>query len=338
MATVAALAKQVGLPFEGDGSLNVNRIMGLDLAVAGDLSFVRAAAQAPLALASPALALVAPAGVDLPGKTVIRSPFPHLTIVQLTPVLHPRHAPPPGIDPRAVVGQGCRIDPTAIIHPLAVIADGAAVGARTEIFPGVHVGHDASIGADCLLHPNVTIGWGCQVGDRVIIHSSSVIGTDGFGYLQHEGRHVKIPHVGIVVIEDDVEIGGGNCIDRGTYGRTVFRKGTKTDNLVHIAHNVQIGEHVLLAGQVGIAGSTKIGDYVRMSGQSGVLDHMSISPGVTVGPKSVMTRPGDEGGVYYGYPARPVKDWQRSVAHVNGLDKFIKRVNKVLGKPARDEA
>jgi UDP-3-O-[3-hydroxymyristoyl] glucosamine N-acyltransferase len=336
MAKISDLARHVGLPFEGAGDLEVDRIMGLDMAGEGNLTFVRGAANIAQALASPAQAMVAAEGIALPGKTVIRSPFPHLTIVQLTPVLHPRKTPPAGVDPRAVVGKECRIDPTAIVHPLAVVADRATIGPRTEIFPGVYIGEGAAVGSDCLIHPNVTIGWGCRIGDRVIIHSSTVIGTDGFGYLQHEGRNVKIPHLGIVVIEDDVELGGGNTIDRGTYGRTIFRKGAKTDNLVHIAHNVEVGEHTLLAGQVGIAGSTTLGKYVRMAGQSGVLDHMNISEGITVGPKSVMTRPGKPGEVYYGYPARPVREWQRSVAHFNGLDKFIKRVNKALGKSKPD--
>lgn len=338
MATISQLAQHVGLPFEGDGELEVRRIRGLDGAEADDLTFVRDAKSAAQALASPARALVAQEGVALPGKTVIRSPFPHLTIVQLTPVLHPRRSPPAGVDPRAVVGQDCRIDPTAIVHPLAVIADRAEVGARTEIFPGVYVGEGACIGNDCLIHPNVTIGWGCRIGDRVIIHSGTEIGSDGFGYLQHEGRNVKILHLGIVVLEDDVEIGGGNAIDRGTYGQTVFRKGVKTDNLVHIAHNVEIGEHTLLAGQVGIAGSSKLGKYVRMSGQSGVLDHMNIAEGVTIGPKAVMTRPGKPGETYYGFPARPVREWQRAVAHVNSLDKLLKRITKVLAASDTGEA
>jgi UDP-3-O-[3-hydroxymyristoyl] glucosamine N-acyltransferase len=338
MATIAELARHVGLPFEGAGELVVHRIMGLDMAGEGDLTFVREAGHLPQALASPSQTMVAAEGLALPGKTVIRSPFPHLTIVQLTPLLHPRRSPPAGVDPRAVVGAECRIDPTAIVHSLAVVADRAEIGARTEIFPGVYIGEGACIGSDCLIHPNVTIGWGCRVGDRVIVHSSTVIGTDGFGYLQHEGRNVKIPHLGIVIIEDDVEIGGGNTIDRGTYGRTIFRQGVKTDNLVHIAHNVDVGEHTLLAGQVGIAGSTTLGRHVRMSGQSGVLDHMRIAERITIGPKSVMTRPGKAGEAYFGFPARPLRDWQRSVAHVNSLDRLIKRINKLLGKSRADDA
>jgi UDP-3-O-[3-hydroxymyristoyl] glucosamine N-acyltransferase len=334
---ISQLAAHVGLPFEGNGDLEVRGIQGLNTAAEGDLTFVRGEENVDEAASSPALAVVAAEGVELPGKTIIRSPFPHLTIVELTPLLHPRKTPPPGVDPRAVVGEGCSIDPSAIVHPHAVLADNVKIGPRSEICPGVHVGEGASIGADCLIHPNTTIGWGCQVGDRVIVHSNSEIGSDGFGYLQHEGRHVKIPHLGIVILEDDVEIGGGNAIDRGTYSPTIVRSGAKTDNLVHIAHNVEVGEHALLAGQVGIAGSTRIGKYVRMAGQSGVLDHMSISEGVTVGPKSVMTRPGEPGGTYYGYPARPRRDWQRSVAHFNSLDKLVKRINKVLGKPGKDE-
>ncbi|MCZ6728654.1 MAG: UDP-3-O-(3-hydroxymyristoyl)glucosamine N-acyltransferase [SAR324 cluster bacterium] len=337
MPKIAELANQVGLPFEGDGDMEVRRIRGLDTAREGDLAFLRSPQHAQVALDSEARALVAPEKVELPGKTVIRSPFPQLTIAQLTPILHPRPKPPQGIDPRAVVGRNCSIDPSAAIHPLVSIGDGVTIGARSQLHPGVCVGEGAVIGEDCLIHPNVTVGWGCRIGNRVIIHSGSVIGSDGFGYFMHEGRHVKIPHVGIVVLEDDVEVGGGNSIDRGTYGETVFREGVKTDNLVHIAHNVEVGEHTLLAGQVGIAGSSKIGDHVIMSGQSGVLDHMSITPGVTVGPKSVMTRAGKQGEVYYGFPARPHRDWQRAVAHLNGLDKLIKRFNKLLGGRAGEQ-
>ena len=163
MAKISDLARHVGLPFEGNGDLEVDRIMGLDLAVAGNLTFVRGAANVEQALASPALAMVAPEGVALPGKTVIRSAFPHLTIVQLTPVLHPRKTPPAGIDPRAVVGKDCRIDPTAIIHPLASIADRVTIGPRTEIFPGVYIGEGASVGADCLIAPGAHVPRGSRL-------------------------------------------------------------------------------------------------------------------------------------------------------------------------------
>lgn len=337
MPNIAELAEQVGLPFEGDGDKEVLRIRGLDMAQEGDLAFLRSPKDTQKALDSNAGALVVPENVALPGKTVIRSPFPHLTVVQLTPILHPPPKSPEGIDPRAIVGKHCSIDPGAAIHPLVSIADGVSIGAGTQIFPGVCIGPGVVIGEDCLIHSNATVEWGCQIGNRVIIHSGSVIGSDGFGYVTHEGRHVKIPHLGIVVLEDDVEIGGGNSIDRATYGETTIRQGVKTDNLVHIAHNVDVGEHTLLAGQVGIAGSSKIGHHVIMAGQSGVLDHMSIAPGVIVGPKSVMTRSGKEGGIYYGYPARPQKDWQRAVAHLNGLDKLVKRLNKLLGKRNSEE-
>lgn len=337
MARISELAAHVGLPFEGDGDLEVRGVMGLDTAGEHDLTFVRGEQNLSKALSSPVRAVVAEVGAELPGKTVIRSPFPHLTVVELTPLLHPTRQRAAGIDPRAVVGEDCLIDPSAVIYPLVSIGDGVMIGARTVVHPGTCVGDGVTLGADCLLHPNVTVGQGCQVGDRVIIHSSTVIGSDGFGYLQHEGRHVKIPHLGIVVLEDDVELGGGCAIDRGTYGPTTIGKGAKLDNLVHIAHNVQVGEYALLAGQVGIAGSTKVGKYVRMAGQSGVLDHMSISAGVTVGPKSVMTRPGDENGVYYGYPARPYKDWQRSVAYINGLEKLTRRVKKLWDKSGEQD-
>jgi len=334
---IAELAERAGLPFEGDGETEVRRVRGLDTAEAGDISFLQGEKNAPQALASPASALVAPQGVALPGKAVIRSDFPQRTLVELTPLLHPRKPPAPGVDSRAVVGEGCRIDPSATIHPHAVLAAEVAIGPRTEVFPGAYLGEGASVGADCLIHPNVTVGWGCRIGNRVIVHSGTVLGSDGYGYLQHEGRNIKIPHLGNVVLEDDVEIGAGNTIDRGTYVSTIIRQGVKTDNLVHIAHNVEVGEHSLLLGQVGIAGSSKLGRHVIMSGQSGVSDHLRVGDGVIIGPKSLMTRSTDEKGAYYGYPARPQRDWQRSIAHFNGLDKLVKRINKVLGKPAKEE-
>ena len=334
---IADLAEKAGLPFEGDGNLEVRRIRGIDTAEAGDLTFVQGEKFVAMAWASSVLAVVAEPDVELPGKTVIRSDFPQLTLVRLTHWLHPRDAPLPGIDARAVVEADCQVHPSATIHPMAVLAAGVKVGPGTEIFPGAYLGRGASVGGDCVIHANVTIGHGCRLGDRVIVHAGSVLGSDGFGYLQHEGRHVKIPHLGDVVVEDDVEIGGGCSIDRGTYGSTVIGQGSKLDNLVHIAHNVEVGAHAMLMGQVGIAGSSKLGRHVIMAGQSGVLNQITVGDGVVIGPKSVMTRSGREAGVYYGFPARPQREWQRAIAHFYSLDKLVKRINRLLKTTNKDE-
>ena len=320
------LAARAGLPYEGDGDVEVFRVRGLDHAGPQDLSFINDATLVKTALQRPVRVLVAPPDLDLPGKTVLRSPHPRLALTTITPLLHPRVTTPPGIDPRAVVGPDCQVDSSAIIHPLAVLEAQAVVGPRSEIMPGVFLGRGVTVGADCLIYPNVTIGWGCQIGQRVIIHAGSVIGSDGFGFVLHQGRHIKVPHVGRVVLEDDVEIGANNSIDRAVYDETRIGQGSKTDNLCHIAHNVEIGPHALLLGQTGIAGSTKAGAYLIMAGQSGITDHLHIPERVTVGTKSLLTRPGRSGEIYYGYPARPVKEWQQSVALFNTLDKLAHKV------------
>lgn len=331
MATVAELAAKVGLPFEGDGALEIVAINGLQQAGKSDLSFVQSEKYRDAALSSPVRAVVAPEGLHLPGKTVIRSPDPYLTLAQLTALIHPPAERRPGIDPRAVIGEDCRIDPDAAIHPLAVLGKGVTVGAGCEIHPGAYLGDGVVLGDACEIHPNVTIEWGCLLGSRVIVHAGTVIGSDGFGLLQTEGRHIKVPHVGNVVIGDDVEIGSNCAIDRATYDSTTIGDGTKMDNLVHIAHNVEVGPLSRFAGQSGVAGTTKLGAHFLVGGQSGIVGHLVIPERVTLGPKSMMTRAGIPGEVYAGIPARPMRDWSRSVAHFHALPKLVKRINRLLG-------
>lgn len=324
-----ALAAQCGLTIDGDEQLEVMRVCGLEQAAAGDISYVSDKKSAAIALESPVVALVAPPGIELPGKSVLRSERPRLAMIDVTLALHPQPVPTPGIDPRAVIGEGAEIDPSATIEALATVAAGARVGARTLVMAGAYVGRDASVDEDCLIHPNVSIGWGCVVGKRVILHSGTVLGSDGFGYEQHEGRHIKVPHVGNVVVGDDVEMGGNNTIDRAVYASTLIGEGTKIDNGVHIAHNVQIGRHSLILGQVGIAGSSVTGAYTILAGQSGILDHCTLADHVTLGPKSVITKSAAEGEVVYGYPAIPHRDWQRQLVQQKKLSKLSDKVNKL---------
>ena len=336
MATIASLAEKVGLPFEGDGTLEISGVSHLNRAREGDLSFVQSEAYVKQALDSPARAVIAPEGMDVPGKTVIRSPYPQLTLARITTLLHPLPERKTGIDPRAAIGEGCRIAPSATIHPMAVAAEGVAIGERSEVYPGVYLGVGVVVGDDCVLHANVTVEWGCRIGNRVVIYAGTVIGSDGFGFLPHEGRHEKIPHVGNVVIEDDVEIGANCAIDRSTYRSTVIGKGTKMDNLVHIAHNVDVGPYSLFSGQTGIAGTSKVGEYFTIGGQAGVAGHLELGDRITVGPKSIMTRPGTPGEIYYGFPARPAHQWRQSIAQFNALPRLVNRINRLLGSKAED--
>ena len=325
------LAAQCGLTLEGDTELEIQRVCGLEQATASDISYVSDKKTAARALELPVLALLAPPGIDLPGKNVLRAERPRLAMISVTLALHPQPVPTPGIDPRAVIGAGAQIDPGATVEALATVAAGAKIGARSLIMAGAYVGRDAQVGEDVTIHPQVAIGWECVVGNRVIIHSGTVLGSDGFGYELDQGRHIKVPHVGNVVVGDDVEMGGNNTIDRAVYASTVIGEGTKIDNGVHIAHNVQIGPHSLILGQVGIAGSTVTGSYTILAGQSGILDHCTLADRVTLGPKSVITKSASEGEVVYGYPAIPHRDWQRQLVQQKNLTKLADKVNKMWG-------
>ncbi|MDH4120597.1 MAG: UDP-3-O-(3-hydroxymyristoyl)glucosamine N-acyltransferase [Deltaproteobacteria bacterium] len=325
------LARQAELALEGDGSLQVTNIRSLENAGPEDLAFISEDKMAPQALASGALVILAPPGAALPGKTVLRSANPRLSIIALTHLLRPAKVPPPGVHPSAVVDPTAEVHPSASIGPLVVVGAQARVGARTVIMAGTVVGDGAVMGEDCWIHPNVSVLWGCTLGNRVILHSGVVIGSDGFGFHTHQGRHLKIPHLGIVEIQDDVEIQGNCSIDRAVYEKTIIGQGTKLDNLVHIAHNVQVGPHSMLAGQVGIAGSTRMGPYLAMGGQSGINGHIHFPdiPQVIIGGKSLLTRVPQPKEHYAGIPARPIKEWLHSSAMVSQLDKLTKKVNEL---------
>jgi UDP-3-O-[3-hydroxymyristoyl] glucosamine N-acyltransferase len=198
-----------------------------------------------------------------------------------------------------------RIGSDPSIWPFVTLGDRVKIGNRVTLYPGVFVGSDSTIGDDSVLYPNVVVREGCSLGARVIVHSGTVIGADGFGYVQHQGRHHKIPQLGGVVIEDDVELGANVTIDRATFGRTLVKQGTKVDNLVQIAHNVTVGEHCILVAQVGIAGSTTIGRHVMIGGQAGLSDHITIGDQVMVAAQSGVNRSVGSNQIVGGSPAMP---------------------------------
>jgi UDP-3-O-[3-hydroxymyristoyl] glucosamine N-acyltransferase len=236
---------------------------------------------------------------------------------------------PPGIHPTAVVAEGVELGEGVSIQPYAVLERGAKVGANTVIGAHSYIAHGASVGSGCLIHPRVTIAERCVVGNRVILHSGCVVGSDGFGFETIAGKHVKIPQVGIVQIDDDVEIGANTTLDRARFGRTWIGQGTKIDNLVQIAHNVVIGKNCLIVSHVGISGSTRIGDGVTLAGQVGVVGHIQIGDGVVIGAQSGVNKSIAKPGLYMGTPAIPASEYREQVAYIHRLGRLADRVQKL---------
>lgn len=238
----------------------------------------------------------------------------------------------PGIHPRAMVDDTARLDPAKVrVHAGAVVMAGAVIGDGSEIGPNAVVGEQVRIGRDCLLHANTTVRERCTLGDRVILQPGAVIGSDGYGYEVVDGRHVKIDQVGIVEIQDDVEVGANTTIDRARFGRTVIGEGSKIDNLVQVAHNVQLGRHCLLVSQCGVAGSARTGDYVVVAAQAGIGGHVTIGAKSVLAGRAGATADLEGGQTYSGMPARPFMEEQRSRAMIRQLPKLAERV-KALEK------
>ncbi|HEX2746532.1 MAG TPA: UDP-3-O-(3-hydroxymyristoyl)glucosamine N-acyltransferase [Verrucomicrobiales bacterium] len=250
----------------------------------------------------------------------------------------------PGIHPSAVVHGDAKLDPSKVsVGACAVIEAGAVIGNGTEIGPGTVVGEQAVIGRDCVLFPRVTVYRHCLLGDRVRLHSGVVIGGDGFGYEFTDGRHSKIDQVGIVQIDNDVEIGANTTVDRARFGRTWIGEGTKIDNQVMIAHNCMIGKHVIVVAQTGIAGSTRVGDYSVIAAQVGIGGHLEIGPQVTITARAGVTRNLPQKGIYSGHPVYPIKVYQEQQLRTRNLHELFERVRQLeeaagkAGAPAMED-
>lgn len=237
-----------------------------------------------------------------------------------------------GIHPTVVIGENVKVGNNVSIGPYCVISDNVEIEENSVIASFVFLGRNVKIGKNVLIYPNVTIREDVVVGDNVIIHSGTVIGSDGFGYIQRNGKHIKIPHVGKVVIEDDVEIGANVTIDRATISETRIKKGTKIDNLVHIAHNVEIGENVLLLAQVGIAGSSKVGSNSILAGQTGVVDHVTIGKNVITGPRTGVVQDVKDNQVVWGLPPIPFNEQKKVVISLRKLPQLLKELTIIKKK------
>ena len=262
---------------------------------------------------------------DTQKRSFLVTPNPYLTFARILELLYP-HTHPKPLPGGGIVAPTAQVSPEGVLFPLTYVGERSQIGRGTLLYPGVYVGEDCVIGESCVLYPHVSIMNRCRIGDRVIIHGGAVVGSDGFGYAMEKGERVKIPHVGIVKIEDDVEIGAGTTIDRATLGETVIGTGTKIDNQVQIAHNVTVGPHSVLIAQVGISGSSRIGKGVILAGQVGIAQGMTLGDGVVVGPKSGVGQDVEAGEQIMGYPALPVSIWRRSVMSVKELPKLRRKV------------
>ncbi|MBI4323562.1 MAG: UDP-3-O-(3-hydroxymyristoyl)glucosamine N-acyltransferase [Candidatus Omnitrophica bacterium] len=329
--TVADIAREVGGQVVGDPALLLQTVNSLELARPDELSFATSPKHFKDALGSNAGCVIAPRGFACPAKTVILHDQPKVAFVKAMWLFHPDRVSAAGIHPSAVVEASATVGREVSIGPHAVIGKDARIGDRARLGSGVVVGERVQIGEGSVIHPNVTLYHDIMIGSRVVIHGGTVIGADGFGFVFEGGRQLKVPQLGNVVIEDDVEIGANCTIDRATFGSTVIKRGAKTDNLVHIAHNVIVGEHSLLVAQVGIAGSSKIGSHVTLAGQVGVADNATIGDYATVAGQSgvVSGQRIESHQTVWGLPARPLEETKRQLASLALLPKLLERLHKL---------
>lgn len=330
--SLTELARLCGADLEGDGSRLVEGPASLSEAGPQHVSFFAHPRYRAELEATRAAAVLVPRGTTLarPGPALLACADPNAAFTRVVAAFQPPEAvPEPGVHPTAVVSANVEIGPGASVGPLCTIGAGSVLGAGVRLGPGVHLGEAVRIGAESVLHAGVAVYARCSIGARCRIHSGAVIGSDGFGFEPTREGWRKIPQCGTVEIEDDVEIGANATLDRGRFGATRIGRGTKIDNLVHVAHNVAVGEHALFCAQVGIAGSARVGARVILGGQVGIPGHVTIGAGARVGAQAGVFGDVPAGQDWSGYPARPRRESLRSLAEVHRLPKLVERVREL---------
>lgn len=323
------LAERIEGELRGDGEITITGVGHLEDAGEGEITFADGPAVQSLANESRAAALIVPPEVEVKHKPFIVTEDPRLAFSKVLELFAPDRIPSPGVHPTAVIGSNVSLGENVSIGAHAYVGDGSIIGDNTVVHPLAYVGPETLIGKGCAIHPQVYIGPRVQLGDRSIVHAGASVGADGFGYLQTDQGHRKIPQIGTVIVEQDVEIGANSTIDRATVAATRIGAGTKIDDQVHVAHNVVLGRNCLLCGQVGIAGSTTIGDNVVMGGQAGVNDHVEIGNNIIIAARASVFGNLDEEGIYSGYPAAPHQKQLRSIAHMRRLPRLVDRIKEL---------
>ena len=345
--TLRDLANLIGGEVTGNAHLVISGVSSIEKAREGEITFITQSKYLPMARETKASAIIAAETIEDIDKPFILTDNPYLAYAKIATLFHPHPEPKPGIAENTIVGEGTRIGKDVSIYPFVYIGKKATIGDGVIIYPHTFIGNETSIDQETIIYSNVSVRERCRIGKRVTIHSGTVIGSDGFGFAPDGNRYHKIPQIGTVHIDDDVEIGANNTIDRGALGTTWLKRGVKTDNLVHIAHNVVVGEDTLLVAQVGISGSTTIGKHVTLAGQVGVVGHLEIGDNTIVGAKTGVSGSVPADTIVSGYPHMPHRQWLKSSRcfpllpemrkTLKHLEERMKQVEELLDKSTGDK-
>ena len=322
------IAQLTGGELAGDGDLKISGLSNIPLSRAGDLTFA-VPPHLDEAKTCAASALLIPFDTEDFPKPAVKVQDPRAAFAKLLELFTPKLEIPVGISPKAQIGKDVKISDNVTIMPFAVVDDGAEIQSGAIIYPHVYIGQHVTIGADTVIYSSATVREFCKVGKRCVIHSSAVIGSDGFGFTTKDGIHTKVPQVGNVVIEDDVEIGAHVGIDRAAMGSTIIGHGTKIDNLVHIAHNCKIGANCLIVAQTGISGSTIVGDNVTFGGQVGTVGHITIGSNSIYAARSGISKNMPEGFFGAGFPIQSHSEWLKNQAALKKVPELLEKIRKL---------
>jgi len=323
------LAQWVDGTVVGDGDIEISGVAAIEEAREGEITFIATPKYLRKLRDTNASAIVVSKEVTQANKPLLCVTHPQLAFAKILTLFFEKPYQPKGVDSHAWVSPTAKLGKDLTLYPFVYVGDRCSIGDRVTLYPGVYVGDDSVIGEDSILYSHVSIYSGTVIGKRVMLHSGVVVGSDGFGYVKEGKKNVKIPQVGRVEIEDDVEIGANTTIDRAALGKTVIRRGVKIDNLVQVAHSVVVGEDSILCGQVGISGSTKIGSNVTLAGQVGVVDHVEIGDDVVVGAQSGVMNDLAANQVYVGTPSYPHRETLRMVAAFPKLPEMRKTLIEI---------
>jgi UDP-3-O-[3-hydroxymyristoyl] glucosamine N-acyltransferase len=336
--TVQELADYLGGTVQGDATIRINGLAPLEAAGPDKVTFLANPKYATKVAETGAGAVLMAPNSESYGRTVIEVANPYLAFAKLLTLFYVQPRSPRGVMPEACLGTGVLLGEDVSLYPGAIVGDNVTIGDRCVVFPGAVLYDGVTVGEDSVIHANAVIRERCRIGKRCVIQPGAVIGSDGFGYAPDGRGYYPIPQIGIVVLEDDVEIGANSCIDRAALDVTLVKRGTKIDNLVQIAHNCQIGEDTMLCSQVGISGSARIGNHVTLTGQVGVAGHLTIGDNVMVGAKSGVPSSLEANAGYSGIPVMPHKQWLKSMAVVAALPDLKKTVSSLEKRIAELEA